>query len=155
MKKVLVGLLVMSFTLSSFAGTLVNRKTREVMKFDKIDDIAVEVTRADGSKVTLDAKSLDKNLSNINPVYLVDKLNNYTNEKLDQGSNKVVTISVWFIATQVAGALTLAALPITGPAKLIQNMGANRDFRTLQQVVSVDKDKVISNRRFKRISLLF
>lgn len=154
MKKLLIGLLVLT-SITSFAGSIENKKSGQIISFDIIEEggdklLVVDATDAGRKKVTILLKNVDAKLENrlskenesFDPVFMITK----------ECERNVVQLASHGCGVAIVFALgfDLLTLPITLPAKLIHAKVIKKDFNKINEAIYRDYVEV-NPRRFNRI----
>jgi len=157
MKKIIISLMTM-MALSAHAGTLVNKKTNESLKFEVGNDGEIELISNSTDVKSGKIKSFytDK-LDSIRLFAVTDDVCTaiWGSSNLKHWDEGLVTCLI-IPGPNVPGLLSAAAdivmMPVKLPVKLIENGKHKKDVRILKRAVFTDEEIEVNEKRFDRIS---
>lgn len=155
MKKILVGVLLTTFSLVSFSGTIKNRSNSDEITIRLVENSQkLEVT---GSVMDTKVMPLKDVKADSSSIQLLAANNWVTDEILDQETGMVVASIVLPPINAIRVVSTtydLITFPVKAPLKLFRNMRNKKDFKLLNEAITSEKVLIVSSSRFNRIASL-
>ncbi len=164
--KTFLSTLVLLASISSFAGTLVNKQTGESLEFKLSEQKAEAVLIITSRSTDLNSKEIK-----LQKVQMKKSDINLT-AGIDYASDDIYHLDYYWRGEEVGGYLVstllpifnlpmllsmtydFVALPFKAPVKIAQNISLKKDLKMFLKAVNSEEQISVSNKRFKRIEAL-